>query len=114
MARPVHTPTQYGSNDSFWVEYPSGLVDLTRSHPLSETAEDQLLPELQAGQIEIAAEGGRKIRIDSGSTAMVIIDMQNFFLHPELIDHPSGLECVDRLLESVPALRAMGIKILWV
>ncbi|KNZ77435.1 Peroxyureidoacrylate/ureidoacrylate amidohydrolase RutB [Termitomyces sp. J132] len=45
---------------------------------------------------------------------MVIIDMQNFFLHPELRKHPSGLECVDRLLESVPVARTMGIKILWV
>ncbi|KAG6868600.1 hypothetical protein C0993_000626 [Termitomyces sp. T159_Od127] len=113
MTSPVPTPTQYGRNDCFWVEYPSGLVDLSRSHPLSDAAELGP-PPLQAGQVEFDVEGRRTIRIDTRSTAMVIIDMQNFFLHPDLRRHPSGLECVDRLLESMPVMRTMGIKILWV
>ncbi|KAG6890428.1 hypothetical protein C0995_008782 [Termitomyces sp. Mi166 len=114
LPRPlVPTPTQYGRDGFFWVEYPSGLVDLSRSHPLSDAAE-VCPPPLQAEQAEFAVENQCTIRIDTRSTAMVIIDMQNFFLHPELRKHPSGLECVDRLLESVPFVRTLGIKILWV
>lgn len=71
----VPTPTQYGRNGLFWVEYPSGLVDLSRSHSLSDAAEVDP-PLLQAGQAEFAVEGQRTIRIDTSSTAMVIIDMQ--------------------------------------
>ncbi|KAG5352270.1 hypothetical protein C0989_003018 [Termitomyces sp. Mn162] len=73
---PVLTPVQYGRDGFFWVEYPSGLVDLSRSHPLSHAAEVEP-PLLQTGQVEFAVEGQRTIRIDAGSTAMVIIDMQN-------------------------------------
>ncbi|KAG6894483.1 hypothetical protein C0992_005944, partial [Termitomyces sp. T32_za158] len=75
MAPTVPAPTQYGRNGFFWVEYPSGLVDLSRSHPLSD---DAVLdpPLLQPGQAEFAVEGQRTVRIDTGSTAMVIIDMQ--------------------------------------
>jgi len=45
---------------------------------------------------------------------MVIIDMQNFFLHPDLRAHPLGLKCVEPLMKTVPALRSIGSKILWV
>jgi len=45
---------------------------------------------------------------------MVIIDMQNFFLHPELRDHPTGLKCIEPLMKAIPVLRSIGSKILWV
>lgn len=114
ISRPfVPTPTQYGRDSSFWVEYPSGLVDLSRTHPLSDGAEEPTLPPLKAGQVDISVEGDRTIRIDTKSTAMVIIDMQNFFLHPQLRDHPTGLKCIDPLMEVVPALRSLGVRIIW-
>ncbi|KAF5385202.1 hypothetical protein D9615_001499 [Tricholomella constricta] len=110
----VSTPTQYGSDSSFWVEYPTGLVDLSRTCSLSDHAEHSgPAPLLKAGQAEIPVEGHRTIRIDTNSTAMVIIDMQNFFLHPELRDHPPGLKCVGALQEAVPVLRSLGVKIIW-
>jgi len=110
----IPTPTQYGSDSSFWIEYPSGLVDLSRTRPLSEDVDQSGPPlPLEAGQAEISVEGQRTIRIDTKSTAMVIIDMQNFFLHPDLRDHSTGLKCVEPLTEAVPALRSLGIKILW-
>ncbi|GLB36124.1 putative isochorismatase hydrolase [Lyophyllum shimeji] len=109
----VPTPTQYGRDSSFWVEYPSGLVDLSRTHPLQDAAETPSPPPLKAGQVEISVEGNRTIRVDTKSTVMVIIDMQNFFLHPQLRDHPTGLQCIDPLTKVVPALRSLGVKIIW-
>ncbi|EIN13781.1 Isochorismatase hydrolase [Punctularia strigosozonata HHB-11173 SS5] len=39
--------------------------------------------------------------------------MQNFFLHKDLRDHPTGIACVDPLLAVVPALRKHGVRIIW-
>lgn len=107
---PVTEPVKLGNSASFWIEYPDGLVDLTRTNHVEPTTP----PPLNARQLDIRVDGGRKIRINKDSSALVIIDMQNFFLHPSLRDHPTGLKCVDPLLRVLPVLRARGIKILWV
>ncbi|KAF9457071.1 Isochorismatase hydrolase [Collybia nuda] len=114
----VSAPVEYGTDSSgFWVEYPSGLVDLSRSQHTSEGAApgnpaDE--PILKVGQADISVDKGRSIRIDTKASAMVIIDMQNFFLHPELRRHPTGLACVDSILSVLPIIRSSGIKVLWV
>ncbi|KAJ5601490.1 hypothetical protein N7510_011024 [Penicillium lagena] len=85
-----------------WIYDPStGIIDLTRNGP-AETALT-----LQTTTYPI--------RIDPAKTAMVIIDMQNFFLHPAL-RAPSGpgLDAVEVLLNKIPAAREKGIRILWV
>lgn len=127
----VSEPTEYGNAASFWVEYPSGLVDLTRTvhlpvaakaHSNSEKPDEQLtfedttpVPPLVASrQWEVEVDGDRSLRLSKAHTAIVIIDMQNYFLHPDLRDHPTGLECVMPLMNIVPALRSLGSKILWV
>jgi hypothetical protein len=43
-----------------------------------------------------------------------VLITDSFFLHPELRDHPTGLKCVEPLLEVIPQLRKQGVKILWV
>lgn len=74
---PVEVPTEYGSDASFWVEYPSGLVDLSRSHHLPSGSDKAAKPHpLTDAQLEIPVDGGRTIRVDKASTAIVIIDMQ--------------------------------------
>jgi hypothetical protein len=75
---PVSVTTEYGNAASFWVEYPNGLVDLTRSHHISSNIpnSNQEPPEITSEQLEIDVDTGRKIRIDKKSTAIVIIDMQ--------------------------------------
>jgi len=61
-------------SDNFWVEYPSGLLDLTRSAPpRSATAQ---VPAKAAGHIEFEVNGERKLRIDPKKSAVVIVDMQ--------------------------------------
>ncbi|KAI0052864.1 Isochorismatase hydrolase [Auriscalpium vulgare] len=110
----VEEITEYGNAASFWVEYPSGLLDLTRSVHAEPPHKQASEPPLQGGQIDIPVDGGRTIRVDATKTALIVIDMQNFFLHPDIRVHPTGLACVDPTLNVLPALRSQGAKILWV
>ncbi|GJE86172.1 isochorismatase hydrolase [Phanerochaete sordida] len=128
---PVPQSTEYGNATNFWVEYPSGLVDLTRTVHLPEAARAHDVPEQPDEQVvfegklsippliadkqwEVEVDGDRSLRLSKAHTAIVIIDMQNYFLHPDLRDHPTGLDCVLQLMNVVPALRTLGAKILWV
>lgn len=138
VSRPfVSQPVEYGdpTGNSFWVEYPNGLIDLSRSthlKDLKESAERQLhigekpgakdilhadptiAPTLLPGQLDVLVSGERTIRLDTEKSAVVIIDMQNFFLDPAIRDHPKGLACVDPLMALIPFLREKNVKILWV
>ena len=54
------------------------------------------------------------ILIDPKRSALVIVDMQNFFLHPAVRDHSTGLAASNKLLEyAIPAARKAGIQIIW-
>ncbi|KAG8732386.1 hypothetical protein FRC11_014001 [Ceratobasidium sp. 423] len=95
---PVLHPTTYGIPPRTWIEYPSGLVDLSPN---------------SAQSIEFPVLGDRRVRLDPGKTALVLVDMQNYFLHPELRNHPTGLECVKSLKAVLPVLRQAGVNIIW-
>ncbi|CAF3805683.1 unnamed protein product [Rotaria sp. Silwood1] len=54
------------------------------------------------------------IIIDPARSALIIIDMQNCFLHPALMPHETGLIASEQLLKyAIPAARKAGIQILW-
>jgi nicotinamidase-related amidase len=54
------------------------------------------------------------IIIDPVRSALVIIDMQNFFLHPSVRSHDAGLAASKQLLEyAIPAARKANIQIIW-
>lgn len=88
----VFTATEYGNAASFWVEYPSGLIDLTRTThlPSAQRAHDQPVEEhdlvhedvvhppplLAETQFEVNVECDRVLRLNKAHTAIVIIDMQ--------------------------------------
>ncbi|THH34004.1 hypothetical protein EUX98_g132 [Antrodiella citrinella] len=119
----VDAVVEYGNAASFWVEYPSGLVDLTRSAHVALKVDKDVVgetgnvasPPLKSDtQFELEVDGGRTLRLNKAQTAIVVVDMQNFFLHPDLRAHPKGLACVPPLEGAVPALRSLGAKILWV
>ncbi|KAH7344524.1 Isochorismatase-like protein [Rhizoctonia solani] len=95
---PVLHPTTYGCPPHSWIEHPSGLVDLS--------------PNSTQG-LEFTVYGDRRIRLDPSRTALVVVDMQNYFLHPELRDHPTGLQCVKPLKAVLPVLRQAGVNIVW-
>lgn len=54
-----------------------------------------------------------RVREDAGSLFKLTF-VHSFFLHPDLRDHPTGLDCVIPIMNLVPPLRAHGVKILWV
>jgi len=85
----VPKPIEYGSGNNFWVEYPSGLVDISRTDrlPMTEGKEPEPdhgnspqgqrpEPPLKPTQIDVSVDGERVVRIDKKATAIVIIDMQ--------------------------------------
>ncbi|KAI0032755.1 Isochorismatase hydrolase [Vararia minispora EC-137] len=109
----VGVAKEYGNASEFWVEYPSGLVDVSRKVHLPAEGEANEPPRV-AGLLDIAVDGDRVVRLNPTATAYVIVDMQNFFLHPDMRVHPTGLACVDPILKSASALREKGVKILWV
>ena len=80
IARPrVAFPAEFGDATDFWVEYPSGLVDVSRTAHLPAEAENDAEfqpPPLKPGQLEIPVDGDRVVRVDNEKTALVIIDMQ--------------------------------------
>jgi hypothetical protein len=84
--------TKYGNAASFWVEYPSGHIDLSRTvHPQEGELEP---PKLQSSQLDISVDGDRIIRINKATTAAVIIDMQKSvvdFYHFLNVDVLTGL-----------------------
>ncbi|CAF3416918.1 unnamed protein product [Rotaria sp. Silwood2] len=54
------------------------------------------------------------ITIDPTRSALVIIDMQNLFLHPTVQSHETGLVASQQLLKyAIPAARKAGIQIIW-
>jgi len=117
----VTEPTTFGDPKAgkFWVEYPSGLIDITSNHPLPANAEDGCNPfvapepALCSQELEFDVQGDRRLRLAVRKAVAVIVDMQNFFLHPELRAHPLGLNCVQPLVELVPYLREKGVHIVW-
>jgi hypothetical protein len=67
-------PLEYGDAVSFWVEYPSGLIDLSRSKHVESTTD--VTPPLSPSQLDIRINAGRTIRIKKDATALIVIDMQ--------------------------------------
>ena len=79
---PVSSAVEYGStrvaDAAFWVEYPSGLVDISRSARLATTGDLGSVaepPGLGEGQREVEVDG-RTVRMDAKRSALVVIDMQ--------------------------------------
>lgn len=105
----IAAPTEFGDAPNFWVEYPNGLVDLTRSAPLppasrhaSSLRPAELTPVLEdpapqppplqdTTQFELQVDGERTLRLNRATTAIVIVDMQKCVLCPS-----SRLEVMSR------------------
>lgn len=111
----VEKPTVYGglTSETQWHEYPSGLIDLSRpSVGISTNPEGPQLAE-GSGLLELGVDGERRVRVRAEGAAVVVVDMQNFFLMPELRTHTQGLALVDPILKVVRHLRPLGVKIIY-
>ena len=50
------------------------------------------------------------VSIAPGLSALVIVDMQNYFLVPSIRHHPTGLAAVEPTLRMIEKCRALGIQ----
>ncbi|CAK7228314.1 hypothetical protein SBRCBS47491_006865 [Sporothrix bragantina] len=82
------------------------LYDLTRGSSEPSTATG-LTIQTTAGPPDT------RIAVAPDRTALVIIDMQNFFLHQHCRDHPTGRAAVVPTLAAIEACRRAGIRIIW-
>jgi nicotinamidase-related amidase len=55
----------------------------------------------------------RGVLIDPESTLLVVIDMQNYFVHPDFHDHSEGVATVDPLIKVLKKCRKEGIQVCW-
>jgi nicotinamidase-related amidase len=51
------------------------------------------------------------LRIAPNVSALVIIDMQNYFLDPSCRDHPTGLAAVEPTIKTIEKCRELGIQV---
>jgi nicotinamidase-related amidase len=96
-----------GGEKNFWLYSKTGGFDLT--HPRTPTS-PRIYP-----RIQIETTTGY-VAIDPSKTALVVVDLQNYFLSPSLGRPTSGvgMKVVDQLLKvAIPACRKAGIPILW-
>jgi nicotinamidase-related amidase len=91
-----------GNTSNFWRYSSENGFDLTRQN------DHQTCSSIKLETAETP------IIIDAARSALVIIDMQNFFLHPAVRSHDTGLAASKNLLKyAIPAARKAGIQIIW-
>ncbi|OHE97446.1 isochorismatase [Colletotrichum orchidophilum] len=56
---------------------------------------------------------GTSVSVNPYSTALVIVDMQNYFLHPSCRDHPAGLAAVEQTKKVIEKCRELGVQVIW-
>ena len=96
-----------GGEKNFWLYSEAYGYDLT--HPLKPTS-PYVYP-----RIQLETTKG-PIAIDPHKSALVIVDMQNYFLSPSLGNPSDGaaLKAMDQLLKhAIPACRMTGMPIVW-
>ncbi|OIW22544.1 Isochorismatase hydrolase [Coniochaeta ligniaria NRRL 30616] len=94
-----------GNAYNYWVKLPNGTFDLTRSDIMSVT-KPKVIP----------FSGRRKSAIiEPSRSVLCIIDMQNFFLHPELSPSATlGRAAIQPTVNMINAFRKNGMKVTWV
>ncbi len=97
----------FGGKNNFWLYSKTHGYDLT--HPRTPTSP------LVFPRVPLETTKG-PVAIDPTKTALVVIDLQNYFLSPH-IGRPSdavGLKVVDKLLQhAIPACRKAGMPVVW-
>ncbi|EJU00521.1 Isochorismatase hydrolase [Dacryopinax primogenitus] len=92
----MSAPMKFGSEYNFWIKSEKG-TDLTRGD----------------GNGKIVKTSKEDIAISPKKSALVIIDMQNYFLHERCCDGKLGREMIPTLIETVKACRKAGMPVVW-
>lgn len=104
-----HRKAMVGSKSNFWLHTTEKGFDLT--HPPTHDA-----PHPSSGALTMQTTTS-PMTLSPAKTALVIIDMQNFFLSPSLGRSPTsaGHAASSKLLsDAIPAARKAGIRVVWV
>jgi len=87
---------KFGNAYNYWIKTDAGW-DLTRGSEGKVTVKTTKDP----------------ITISAKRSALVIIDMQNYFCHEALMDNGPGRDSVPIMMETVKACRKAGIPVVW-
>jgi len=96
-----------GSSPNFWLHHTTHGFNL--AHP-SSPIDPLTTPTLTIQTTTVP------ITVDPSKSALIIIDMQNFFLSPALgraPDGPGHAACTNLINHAIPAARKAGIKVVW-
>lgn len=100
MGAIINECISFGSAGDQWhYDRSARLYDLTRGGPRGFT---------------VCTTQGREdtsLTVNPDLTALVIVDMQNAFLHPKLSDHPLGRAAVNPTLAAIAKCRELGIQV---
>lgn len=95
----------FGPPGSQWVyDKQSKTYDLTRS---------SLSPSPTLKISTTYGSPSTSLLLSPAKTALVIVDMQNFFLHPSCRSHPAGLAAVPPLIDTIRRCREVGVQVIW-
>jgi nicotinamidase-related amidase len=94
-----------GNAYNYWKKFPNGTFDLTRS---------DIMPVTKPKVVSFQGRRASAI-IEPSRSVLCIIDMQNFFLHPELSPAATlGRAAVQPTVNMINAFRKNGMKVTWV
>ncbi|KAH8682401.1 isochorismatase [Xylariales sp. PMI_506] len=79
----------------------------TRTYDLAREASKRLTISTTKGPADTS------IVVNPDATALVVVDMQNFFLDAKCRSHPTGLAAVDSTLDVIRKCREVGIQVVW-
>jgi isochorismate hydrolase len=92
----------FGPPGREWTYFPlTKTYDLSPATPL-------------ASKLTISTTAGApdtSFTFDSSKTALVIVDMQNFFLDPKSMEHPAGVAAVEPTIKLIAKCRSLGIQV---
>lgn len=77
----------------------------SRSYDLTRGSQHKLVIHTSRGA-EVSS-----ILVDPEKSALIIVDMQNFFLHPDCRDNPTGLSTIDPILNVIEKCRAVHMQV---
>lgn len=95
-------PIPFGHKDP-WLYFPD-----TKQFDLTRGSESRLLV-----TAEEDVYNHRGFMFNPEKAALVIVDMQNYFIHPTYRHHRSGLAAVQPILKVIEKCRREGIQVLW-
>ncbi|KAF1911553.1 phosphatidylethanolamine-binding protein [Ampelomyces quisqualis] len=95
-------PIPFGGEEQWLYQPATTKFDLTRGSQQKMVIESEDSERNHSGFI-----------IDPGTSVMIIVDMQNYFVHPMYRDHAEGIATIEPTLKVIERCRREGIQIAW-